>query len=594
MEFIKKLFVRFFVTIGILTTIIIICAILIVKSLSEMKDEVEEKSVLNLNMSTVTGDVNADGGFYIFDSFLSRKVSLIDTLLLIKDAAADQKILGIFADLSQVELSYAQIEELRNEIIKFKKSGKPAYCWSDSFGEITNGTKNYYLATAFDKIFTQPSGMVAFNGLSSESIFLKGTLEKLNIEPIGSKRKEYKTYWNMFSEDKYTPEHKESSEALINSIFQKIVEEVALSRQISVESVKEIADSFALPSDKAIEKKLIDGIIFKDDAFAELKKTTNYEKIISIGNYKNLQPMDFGIEKEGKIALIELPGSIHRGSSDFGPSGYPQSSGSETVLSMLKKAEKDEEIKGVIIRVNSPGGSVVASETIWNQIKKMSDENKKPLVISMGTVAASGGYYVSMPAQKIFADHSTITGSIGVVLGKMYTREFFKKLGITFDTVSTGKNTDMFSSLTRLEEDQKIYMENSLDSIYKTFVQRAADGRKMEYDALEKNAKGRVWTGAQAKERGLVDEVGGFMDTLDYMNSKIGLGKELKVVKYPESDKIWEMILGRDDDSSGFARWAESFAGTLNMMVRAFNFAEKEFSNKESENFQLRNDTEIR
>jgi protease-4 len=594
MEFIKKLFVRFFVTIGILTTIIIICAILIIKSLSEMKDEVEEKSVLNLNMSMVIGDVNADGGFYIFDSFLSRKVSLIDTLLLIKDAAADQKILGIFADLSQVELSYAQIEELRNEIIKFKNSGKPAYCWSDSFGEITNGTKNYYLATAFDKIFTQPSGMVSFNGLSSESIFLKGTLEKLSIEPIGSKRKEYKTYWNMFSEDKYTPEHKESSEALINSIFQKIVEEVALSRQISVESVKEIADSFALPSDKAIEKKLIDGIIFKDDAFAELKKTTNYEKIISIGNYKNLQPMDFGIEKEGKIALIELPGSIHRGSSDFGPSGYPQSSGSETVLSMLKKAEKDEEIKGVIIRVNSPGGSVIASETIWNQIKKMSDENKKPLVISMGTVAASGGYYVSMPAQKIFADHSTITGSIGVVLGKMYTREFFKKLGITFDTVSTSKNTDMFSSLTRLEEDQKTYMESSLDSIYKTFVQRAADGRKMEYDALEKNAKGRVWTGAQAKERGLVDEVGGFMDTLDYMNSKIGLGKELKVVKYPESDKIWEMILGRDDDSSGFAKWVESFAGTLNMMVRTFNFAEREFLNQEKENFQLRNDTEIR
>ncbi|HNW82418.1 MAG TPA: signal peptide peptidase SppA [bacterium] len=594
MEFIKKLFVRFFVTIGILTTIIIVCAVLIIKSLSEMKDEVEEKSVLNLNMSMVTGDVNADGGFYFFDSFLSKKVSLIDALLLIKNAATDQKILGIFADLSQVDLSYAQIEELRNEIIKFRKSGKPAYCWGDSFGEITNGTKNYYLATAFDKIFTQPSGMVGFNGLSSESIFFKGTLEKLNIEPIGSKRKEYKTYWNMFSEDKYTPEHKESSEALINSIFQKIVEEVALSRQISVDSVKEIADSFALPSDKAIEKKLIDGVIFKDDAFAELKKTTNFEKVISAGSYKNLQPMDFGIEKEGKIALIELPGSIHRGNSDFGPSGYPQSSGSETVLSMLKKAEKDEDIKGIIIRVNSPGGSVVASETIWNQIKKMSDENKKPLVISMGTVAASGGYYVSMPAQKIFADHSTITGSIGVVLGKMYTREFFKKLGITFDTVSTGKNTDIFSSLTRLEEDQKVYVENSLDSIYKTFVQRAADGRKMEYDALEKNAKGRVWTGAQAKERGLVDEVGGFMETLDYMNSKIGMGKELKVVKYPESDKIWEMILGRDDDSSGFARWMESLAGTLNMMVRTVNFAEREFLNQENENFQLRNDTEIR
>lgn len=594
MEFIKKIFVRFFVTIGILTTIIIICAVIIVRSLSEMKDEVEEKSVLNINMSSITGDVNADGGFYFFDSFLSRKVSLIDTLIILKDAQNDPKILGIFADISHLNLSYAQIEELRNGIIKFRKSGKPAYCFADSFGEITNGTKNYYLATAFDKIFMQPAGMVGFNGLTSESIFLKGTLEKLAIEPIGSKRKEYKTYWNMFSEDKYTPEHRESSETLINSIFSKIVEEVALARQISVENVKEIGNSFALTSQKAVEKKLVDAAIFKDDAYEELKKVTGNEKIISIGNYKNLQPMDLEIEKEGKIALIELPGSIHRGTSDFGPSGYPESSGSETVLSMLKKAEKDEDIKGVIIRVNSPGGSVVASETIWHQIKKMSDENKKPVAVSMGTVAASGGYYVSMSAPKIFADHNTITGSIGVVLGKMYTREFFKKLGITFDTVSTGKNTEMFSSLTRLEEDQKANMESSLDDIYKTFVERAAQGRKMEYDALEKHAKGRVWTGAQAKERGLVDETGGFMEAIDYMNSKIGGGKELKVVKYPESDKIWEMIMGRDDESSGFVKWVESLAGTLNMIVKSLNMVQKELSGDDHATYELKSKAEIR
>lgn len=594
MEFIKKIFVRFFVTIGILTTIIIICAVVIIRSLSEMKDDVEEKSVLNINMSALTGDVNADGGFYFFDSFLSRKVSLIDTLLLLKNAEKDPKILGIFTDISHLDLSYAQIEELRNGIINFKKTGKPAYCFADSFGEITNGTKNYYLATAFDKIFMQPAGMVGFNGLTSESVFLKGTLEKLAIEPLGSKRKEYKTYWNMFSEEKYTPEHKESSEALINSIFNKIVEEVALTRQISVENIKEIGNSFALTSEKAFEKKLIDGIVFKDDAFEELKKATNHEKIISIGNYKNLQPVNFEIENEGMIALVELPGSIHRGVSDFGPSGYPESSGSETILSMLKKAEKDEDIKGVIIRVNSPGGSVVASETIWHQIKKMSEENKKPVVISMGTVAASGGYYVSMSAPKIFADHNTITGSIGVVLGKMYTREFFKKLGITFDTVSTGKNTDMFSPLTRFEDDQKANLENSLDDIYRTFVERAAQGRKMEYDALEKHAKGRVWTGAQAKERGLVDETGGFMEALAYMNSKIGEGRELKVVKYPESDKIWEMILGRDDDSSGFIKWVESAAGTLNMILKSLNLVQKELSGDDQGTYQLKNGTEIR
>lgn len=594
MGFIKKILNRFFVMLGILSLIIIICIVIIFKSLSNMKNEVVDNSVMFLNTATIIGDVSTDGGFFFFDSFLSNKISLVDTLLVLRKAADDPKIKGIFADISELSLSYAQTEELRNELILFKKTGKPIYMWSDTFGEISNGTKSYHLASVFDKIYIQQSGMLGMNGLSSESMFFKNMLAKLKIEPIGSKRKEYKTYWNMYAEEKYTKEHKESAESLINSIFSKITSEISASRNIPEEEIMKIADSFTLTSDEAVKAGLIDGIKYKDEALEEFKKFVNYEKTISVSSYRNIDFTNFEVSSKPKIAVIELPGSIHRGNSDFGPSGHLQSSGSVTVVSLLKKAWKDENVKGIVIRVNSPGGSVIASESIWNQIAIMVHENKKPVVVSMGTVAASGGYYVSMPAEKIFADHNTITGSIGVVLGKMYTREFFNWMGITFDTVKTGKNTDIFSPLTRIEPDQADYMEKSLDDIYNSFVERAAKNRKMEASELEKHAKGRVWTGSQAKERGLVDENGGFMDALDYVKTKSACAPDIVISKYPESDKFWEMLTGSEDDSPGIIRYFDNIFSFFNGIVKNMNVISREIKVQQEESIQLKNNQEVR
>jgi protease-4 len=594
MGFIKKILTRFFVMMGVLTCIIIICAVIIVKSLADLKKEVADNTVLVLNTSSILGDVSTDSGFFFFDSFFSSKISLVDTLMNIRKAGNDPKIVGIFADLSEVPLSYAQVEELRNELILFKKSGKPAYVWSDTFGEISNGTKNYYLASVFDKVYLQPSGMIGLNGLSSEAMFFKKMFEKLKIEPIGSKRKEYKTYWNMFTEDKFTKEHRESTESLINSIFSKIVEDISASRGIPVEKIKSITDSFTLNADEALKDGLVDGIKYKDEAVEEFKNFLNHEKTISLSNYNKIGSSNFEMASKSKIAVIELPGSIHRGSSDFGPSGNLQSSGSVTVVSLLKKAWKDDLVKGIVIRVNSPGGSVIASESIWNQIGLMVKENKKPVVVSMGTVAASGGYYVSMPAEKIFASHNTITGSIGVVLGKLYTREFFNWIGITFDTVKTGKNTDIFSPLTRLEKDQAEYMEKSLDEIYNSFVLRAAENRKMEVTELEKHAKGRVWTGALAKEKGLVDEIGGFMDALEYVKTKSSCEADIMISKYPEPDKFWEMLTGSEDDSPGIIRYFENVFSFFHSFIRNINIIQREIKADQEESFQLKGDVEVR
>lgn len=594
MGFIKKIFTRFFVMIGILTVIIIICGVIIVRALSGMKEDVHENSVLFLNTGMITGDVSTESSFFFFDSFISDKISLLDALMMIRKAGADPKIKGLFADISEVPLSYAQVEELRNEISLFKKSGKPAYVWTDTIGEISNGTKNYYLASVFDKIYIQPSGMVGFNGLNSESMFFKNMLEKLKIEPIGSHRKEYKTYWNMFVEDKYTKEHRESAESLVNSIFSKIVSDVSASRDLPEEKIREISDSFTLTSQEALNLGLIDGINYRDDAFNEFKNVTQHEKNISVSKYFRIHSSDFDMGLNSKIAVIELPGSIHRGHSDIGPTGNLQSTGSVTVVSLLKKAWSDEKVKGIVIRVNSPGGSVIASESIWNQIGLMVKENRKPVVVSMGSVAASGGYYVSMPAEKIFADHNTVTGSIGVVLGKMYTREFFNWLGITFDSVKTGKNTDLFSSITRLNEEQSEYMEKSLDEIYDSFVSRAAENRKMEKSELEKYAKGRVWTGIQAHEKGLVDEIGGFMDALEYVKTKSSCEADIVISKYPEPDKFWEMITGSEDETLGQNGYFSRIFSFFNRVFQNISYFQREIRTSEEENFQIREDVNIR
>ena len=570
-EFIKKIVTRFFAVIGFLTILNIALLVWLISSLDFMgaKKEVQEKTLLTISTGAISGDVFPETNYMMLNSFLSKKISLIDTLIAVRKAADDPKIVGIFIDQSELGLSYAQVEELRNELISFKNAGKKVWVWSDSYGEMTSGTKSYYLASAADKIFLQPAGFVTFNGISSTSPFLKNLLEKIKVEPIGAARKEYKTYWNMFSEEKFTDAHREATESLINSIFSKVAAEVSESRKIPIDKVYEIADKVTLSSPEAVKYQFVDAVRYKDEVVEEMKNQTGFENKMSLLAYKNIDKNILGVKPVSgpKIAVIELPGSIHRGVSDMSPSGKPESSGSSTVVSLLKKAWKDENVKGIILRVNSPGGSVIASETIWNQVETMKKINAKPIIVSMGSVAASGGYYVSMNADRIFADHNTVTGSIGVVIGKFYTKDLFESLGITFDSVTIGRNNGFLSSLERLTPEQEEYLSKNLDEIYNTFVQRAADGRKMNVMDLEKFAHGRVWSGGLAHSNGLVDEIGGFMAAYGYMKEKIAL-PDCPFVKYPDTNSILSLFQDENEDEPGFADQSvfariSNFAATL-------------------------------
>lgn len=570
-DFIKKIITRFFAVIGFLTVLNIVLLVWLISSMDFMgaKKEVQEKTLLTLSTGAISGDVFPETNYMMLNSFLSKQISLIDTLTAVRKAAEDPKIVGIFIDQSELNLSYAQVEELRNELILFKNTGKKVWVWSDSYGEMTSGTKSYYLASAADKIFLQPAGFVTFNGISSTSPFFKNLLEKIKVEPIGAARKEYKTYWNMYSEEKFTDAHREATESLINSIFSKVAAEVSESRKIPIDKVYEIADRVTLTSPEAVKYRFVDAVRYKDEVVEEMKNQTGFENKMSLLAYKNIDENIFGVKPVSgpKIAVIEVPGSIHRGVSDMSPSGKPESSGSATVVSLLKKAWKDENVKGIILRVNSPGGSVIASETIWNQIETMKKSGTKPIIVSMGSVAASGGYYVSMNADRIFADHTTITGSIGVVIGKFYTKNLFESLGITFDTVSIGRNNGFLSSLERLTPEQEEYLSRNLDEVYNTFVQRAADGRKMNVMDLEKFAHGRVWSGGLAHSNGLVDEIGGFMAAYGYMQEKIAL-PDCPFVKYPDTNSLMSLFMEEEEEEPGFAEESvfariNRFAATL-------------------------------
>ena len=550
-DFIKKIVTRFFALIGFLTVLNIALLVWLVSSIDFMgaKKEVQEKTLLTISTGAISGDVFPETNYMMLSSFLSKQISLIDTLTAVRKAAEDPKIVGIFIDQSELNLSYAQVEELRNELILFKNTGKKVWVWSDSYGEYSSGTKSYYLASAADKIFLQPSGFVTFNGLRSTSVFFKNILEKIKVEPIGAARKEYKTYWNTFSEEKYTEAHREATESMLNSIFSKVASEVSESRKIPIDKVYEIADRVALTSPEAVKYQFVDAVRYKDEVVEEMKNQTGFMSKMSLLAYKNIDKDILGVKPVSgpKIAVIEIPGTIHRGTSDMSPSGKPESSGSSTVVSLLKKAWKDENVKGIILRVNSPGGSVIASETIWNQVETMKKINAKPIIVSMGSVAASGGYYVSMNADRIFADHNTITGSIGVVIGKFYTKDLFESLGITFDSVTIGKNNGFLSALEKFTPEQEEYLSRNLDETYNTFVQRAADGRKMNVMDLEKFAHGRVWSGGLAHSNGLVDEIGGFMAAYGYMKERIAL-PDCPFVKYPEKNGFLSLFHDEEDD----------------------------------------------
>jgi len=454
-----------------------------------------------------------------------KKLGLNEILQGIEEAKSDDHIKGIYLDASSLESGMATMEEIRNALLDFKKSGKFIIAYSEVYSQGA-----YYLATVADKIYLNPEGMIDFRGLSSEIMFFKGALEKLDIEAQIIKVGTYKSAVEPFILDKMSEPNKQQVTSFLGSMYDHFLSEISRSRKIPKNTLFTLADSAKIRAPKdALTFKMVDGLKYKDEVLDELKKLTKVDKKKDIKSVSLEEYAPTEDEKEessqNRIAVIYANGEITSGE------GNDETIGSERISRAIRKARNDDKVKAIVLRVNSPGGSALASDVIWRET--VLAKKSKPVIVSMGDLAASGGYYIACAADSIFAQPNTITGSIGVFGIIPNMQKFFNnKLGITFDGVKTGKYADLGTVSRPLTESERMIIQLEVNKTYDTFTKKVADGRKKSQSYIDSIGQGRVWSGTEALQRGLVDRLGNIDDAIASAAKKAKI-KDFKIVNYP-------------------------------------------------------------
>jgi protease-4 len=444
----------------------------------------------------------------------------------------DDAVVGLVAHLGGPAMSLAQVQDLREVVADFRASGKTTVAWTESFGEVGAGTVPYYLATAFDEIWVQPSGELGVTGVSVQATFVRGALDKVGVIPQFGKRREYKTAVDTFTEKEMTPPAREMATRLAESAYEQIVEGIAVRRRLDPAKVRELIDSAPLSSEAGREAGLVDQLGYRSDVYDALRKSLGETTALLAERYVRRGPRTVREVRDRLpwpqkpvVAVIRISGGIMVGrNSGGGPLGGPRS-GSDTIGAALRAVADDEKVKAVVLRVDSPGGSYVASDAIRHEVLRLRASGR-PVIASMGSVAASGGYFVAMPADVVVAQPGTITGSIGVLSGKPVVRDALGRIGISQQAVSQGQNARMYSAQEEFSPEQWARLEETLDRIYADFVAKAAEDRGMPEAELERLARGRVWTGADAHAHNLVDELGGFEHALQVACRRAGLDRD--------------------------------------------------------------------
>jgi protease-4 len=515
---------------------------------------VPDGTVLELDLQSVPHET---GGFDPFALIASagRALLLREAVAAIHRAAEDPRVAGLIARIQIPIAAAGPVQELREAIAAFSDV-KPSLAWAETYP----GTLSYYLASAFREVWMQPSGTVGLIGFATNALFLRDALDKAGIEAQFIARGEYKSAANLFTQDKYTDAHREADSRLIESLHAQVWQAVAESRHIEPGDVDALANKAPLLRDDAVTGRLVDRIGFRDEAYSRIGELVGAPGIspetgdadsddapprLYLSRYARAtaprptppMPPIPGRKTKPTIAVVTVHGPIVSGRG--GPQMLPfgnSSAGGDTIAAALREAAADDSVSAIVLRVDSPGGSVNGSETIWREVNRARDRGK-PIVASMGAVAASGGYYVSMGADSIVANAGTITGSIGVVTGKLVARELKDRLGVGSDSVRTNPNADAWSINQPFTDEQHAHVEAEADLLYTDFVERVAQGREMSVEAVDAIARGRVWTGADAKERGLVDELGGLRTAITRAKVLAGLEPDVDVrlVSYPGS-----------------------------------------------------------
>jgi len=538
---------------GVLITglAMIILFMVMIGSMVASKDKpfiVKENSVLEIDLSKPVADRSSDNPLDNFDYVTMKPVNnlgLNDIIESIEKAKTDDNIKGIYLKGTVIPSGVATIEEIRNALIDFRDSEKFIFSYGDLYGQ-----KSYYLSTVSDKIFVNPQGVIEYKGLRAELMFFKGALEKLGVEPviIRGRNNKFKSAVEPFMYDRMSDANRKQIRSYMGSVWDYLLKNISEQRGMSVDDLMYYADSLLIKNPKeAIKYKMIDGVKYYDQFTDEMKKHAGLEEddelnLVSLSDYKNAPGNEEDNDAEDKIAVIYASGEIGMGE------GSDKSIGSEGLSKAVREARLDSTIKSIVLRINSPGGSALASEVIWREVYLAKKE--KPVIVSMGDVAASGGYYIATHADVIVAHPNTITGSIGVFGMFFNGQELLNdKLGITVDTVLTNTYSDLGSQYRPMAKAEYEVIQEGVEDIYDVFISHVSEGRNMTKADVDSIGQGRVWSGVNAKKIGLIDEFGGLNRAIDIAAEKAGL-KKYKIIDLPEQEDFMEKIL---NDLSGQA-----------------------------------------
>jgi protease IV len=457
----------------------------------------------------------------------SRRL-LRPTLRALHEAADDRHVVGLIAKVGGM-WPWGTMQELRRGVQTFAASGKPTLAWVETFGELgSRGMSAYVLATAFGELWLQPGGEIGLLGVGIETTFVRGTLDRLGIEPQFEQRYEYKNAADVLMRKEFTAAHREALERLAESVFGDAVETIADARGLSHDQVRELVNTGPRTASEAQAAGLVDRLGYRDQAYDAMRaRTGGKSELLFADRWRPHRKLAPPPHRRGHVALVDVRGAIATGRTRRGPMG--RQAGSDTLSAQLRAARENDRARAVVMRVESPGGSAVASEVIWREVWRLREADK-PVIVSMGDVAASGGYYIACPAEVIVALPATLTGSIGVLGGKLVVDSLLERLGVSTGTVQQGAHALMYSARRSFSEDERARFAATVDAIYHDFVGKVAEGRQRPVADIEAVARGRVWTGRDALEAGLVDELGGLRDAVRIARERASLPEDAPVL----------------------------------------------------------------
>jgi protease-4 len=483
---------------------------------------------------------------YPIPFFDQRPASTVkDVWELLRKAAVDSRIKAVVFEPRSIDAGWAKLEEIRADLEQFRKSGKPLIAYLKGAG-----TREYYLATAADRIYMGPGEYLDVKGLRATMMFFKGSLDKLGVQVEIEHAGKYKNFGDMFERTDMSQETKEVMNSILDDVYGRLVSTIADARKKTADEIRATIDEGPFLANQAVAKGLIDSLRYEDQMFGELKDRLKSGDIKKLGHrdYLRVPQASLGLEGKPRVAFLVGQGEITRG--DAGDDEYDETGiSAEGFNKLLRKVGNDGSIRGVIVRIDSPGGDALASDDIWREMNLLS--KRKPVVISMSDAAASGGYYMAMTGDPLLAYAGTYTGSIGVVFGKPNLHGLYDKLGITQDALLRGRYADIDSEYKPLSPDARRKLREGIDQTYRDFVTKVSEARRRPFDQVEPLAQGRVWLGSQARQRGLVDELGGIDRAIDMVKEKAKIDKAEKVtiVTYPPKRSIFEVAFSRTPES---------------------------------------------